>query len=213
LLTAANLIKMFLGIAFISTPKSVQQAGLYGSILGFVYVVGISLFCVYLLLKARNRFKQEEIVDVCDLGVRLYGPGVRPWLSTLLVLTNSTFLICYIMYFGSQTDQLVCKTFKQRECGHGHEYSAIIVAILLPILFLRRMASIGYFSIFVLCFTFLAVGLIIYLSSVILSMSPQEVEDTYHIQLKDEDRDYNYWSTSQLPIFCAAMATLFEGNQ
>jgi amino acid permease len=92
---------MFVGIAFISTPKSISQAGLYGSIIGFIYVVLISTYSVYLLLKARNRFKKEVIVDICDLGARLYGDGIRPWISLLLVLCNGTFLICYIMFFGT----------------------------------------------------------------------------------------------------------------
>ena len=163
-LTAANLIKMYVGIAFISVPKSVSQAGLYGSIVGFLYIILMNVFCIYILLKARNRFKREKIVDICDLSARLYGEGTRPLMSILLLVTNSVFLMCYSMFFGTQTDQLVCKTFKSRECGHGHEYSLLIVAILLPILYMRRLAHIGIFSVFVLIFTFLAIGLIVYVS-------------------------------------------------
>lgn len=56
-LTAANLTKMYVGISFIAVPKSVSQAGLYGAIVGFLYIVAMNIFCVYILLKARNRFK------------------------------------------------------------------------------------------------------------------------------------------------------------
>jgi hypothetical protein len=58
-LTAANIMKMYLGIAFISSPKSISEAGLYGAIIGFVYIIIMNIFCVYILLKARNRFKRE----------------------------------------------------------------------------------------------------------------------------------------------------------
>jgi Na+/proline symporter len=58
-LTAANVMKMYLGIAFISVPKSISEAGLYGAIIGFVYIIMMNIFCVYILLKARNRFKRE----------------------------------------------------------------------------------------------------------------------------------------------------------
>ena len=110
-MTAANLMKMYLGIAFISTPKSIGEAGLYGAIIGFVYIILMNIFCVYILLKARNRFKRETIVDICDLAARLYGEWTRPWMSTLLICTNACFLMAYVMFFGTQSDQLVCKTF------------------------------------------------------------------------------------------------------
>lgn len=59
---------MYVGIAFISVPKSIQQAGLYGAIPGFIYIVTMNVFCVYILLQARNRFKRERIVDIADLA-------------------------------------------------------------------------------------------------------------------------------------------------
>jgi len=57
-LTAANIIKMYVGIAFIAVPHAVAQAGLVGSVVGFVYILVMNIFCVYILLKARNRFKR-----------------------------------------------------------------------------------------------------------------------------------------------------------
>lgn len=72
---------MYVGVAFISCSKSIQQAGIYGAIIGFVYAVTSTIFCVYLLLKARNRFKSDyKIVDICDLGAKLYGPGIKPFI-------------------------------------------------------------------------------------------------------------------------------------
>ena len=59
---------MYVGIAFISVPMSIKTAGLYGSIIGFAYIVAMNIFCIYLLLKARNRFKREKIVDIADLA-------------------------------------------------------------------------------------------------------------------------------------------------
>jgi amino acid permease len=100
-LTAANLTKMYVGISFIAVPNSVSQAGLYGAIVGFIYIATMNIFCVYILLKARNRFKQERIVDICDLAARLYGDWIRPFMAILLVATNSIFLMCYIMFLGT----------------------------------------------------------------------------------------------------------------
>ena len=92
---------MYVGIAFIAVPKSIEQAGIYGSIVGFVYIVVMNVFCIYILLKARNRFKRDEIIDICDLAARLYGEWTRPFLGFLLIATNSIFLMAYIMFFGT----------------------------------------------------------------------------------------------------------------
>lgn len=108
LLTAANITKMYVSIAFIAVPHAVAQAGLVGSAIGFLYIVLSNLFCVYILLKARNRFKSVEIVDICDLASALYGEWIRPIMAVLLIATNSCFLMAYVMFFGTQSDQLMC---------------------------------------------------------------------------------------------------------
>ena len=167
-LTAANLTKMYLGISYISVPKSIALAGIYGSLIGFAYIVIINTFCIYILLQARNRFKKEQIVDICDLAERLYGSWTRPFSSALILTINGVALIAYTMFFGTQTDQLVCKTFKKNECGYGKVYSALILALIFPLVLIRRMRGIGYFSIVFLIFTFISIGIIIYLSIMIL---------------------------------------------
>lgn len=100
-LTAANVTKMYVGIAFISVSKSISLAGIYTAILGFVYVLTVNIYCVWILLKARNRFKHCKIVDICDLSVKLYGEGARKYMTFLLVGANSLFLMCYVLFFGS----------------------------------------------------------------------------------------------------------------
>jgi len=203
---------MYVGIAFISVPKSVSQAGLGGALVGFAYIVSINIYCIYILLKARNRFKREEVIDICDLSAKLYGEGTRPVMSILLIATNAFFLMAYVMFLGTQTDQLVCRTFMAAECGYSRLYSVYIFLCLLPIIMLRKLAYIGYFSIFVLVFTFISIILILYLTSMVLSKSPEENEADYHLDIKEEDRVYNYWDSLMVPVFCAAMMSLFEGN-
>lgn len=100
-LTAANVAKLYVGIAFISTAKSVSQAGLYGSIFGFIYVVSMNLYCTWIMIKARNRFKRERIVDLCDLTAALYGEEKRIYMSLFLTINNTLFLVCYASYFGT----------------------------------------------------------------------------------------------------------------
>ena len=133
---------------------------------GAIYVLSVNLFGVYLIVQARNRFKRDSnIIDIVELGVKLYGPWVRPILITVLVLCNFSFLMAYTMHFGYQTDLIVCRTFKARECGHKHEYSIAIVAALLPIVCLRELNNIGYFTAVILIFSLVAVIIIIIVTS------------------------------------------------
>jgi hypothetical protein len=59
---------MYVGISFIATSKSISQAGIYGSIFGFAYVLFLNIYCTYLMLKARNRFKTLRITDIGELA-------------------------------------------------------------------------------------------------------------------------------------------------
>ena len=63
--------------------------------------MAINIFCIYLLIKARNRFKRERIIDIGDLADRLYGSCCGSFMGILLVTTNCLFLCCYIMFFGT----------------------------------------------------------------------------------------------------------------
>ena len=111
-------------------------------------------------------------MDISDLAARLYGEGARWVVASLLVTINSLILMCYIMYFGTQTDQLVCKTFKAADCGYHRVYAIYIVLALFPVVYLRRLALVGWVSLFVLIFTFTAIIIIIYTTANILSKSP-----------------------------------------
>jgi len=163
ILTAANVTKMYVGIAFISVSKSISIAGIYTSLLGFVYVLSVNLYCVWILLKARNKFKNDKIVDICDLAAKLYGESARKYMTFLLVSTNTLYLMCYEVFFGSQIDQLMCTTFHIGECGHPHWYAVAFSILLLPVIFQKRLRNIGFFSLVVLVFTLISILLIIFL--------------------------------------------------
>ena len=91
---------MYFGITVISVSKAIQRAGIYTSIVGFVYIVTINIYTVYLLLKARNRFKSKQITDICDLTAELYGESKRKYMIAALVGCNIRFLVLFLIYFG-----------------------------------------------------------------------------------------------------------------
>lgn len=165
------------------------------------------------MLKVRNRFKNTEIIDIVDLGCTLYGEWMRPLLAVLLVATNSSFLMVYIIFYGTQIDQLICKTAEAAECGNHHMYSALVLLALLPLIYIRSLKNIGYFSLFCLVFTLIGIIIIVLLSLAIANETPEDANNEYGTNIKDEDRDFNMVSYDYIPVFAASMNSLYEGNQ
>ena len=54
---AANLMKCYMGITLGTVSYSISKAGIYGSIICFIYILFIATFSLYFQVKARNRFK------------------------------------------------------------------------------------------------------------------------------------------------------------
>lgn len=89
----------------------------------------------------------------------------------------------------------------------------IILTALLPILFLKKLAAIGKFSLVILTFTLVAIIIMLYLSIVILYMSVDEANKTYGLHLTEADRDYKLFDGMMVPVFSGAMMSLLDGNQ
>ena len=66
-------MKTFLGISYLATAKNVSEVGIGAAVVGYVWILLLNAYTMYILIKARNRFKRERIVDLVDLGVKLYG--------------------------------------------------------------------------------------------------------------------------------------------
>ena len=135
--TFVNVMKMYVGVVFISTSGCISQVGITTSVFGMVFVTALNVYCVYILLKARNRFKHHKIVDICDLAVMLYGERSRIWMQVVLFMSNMMYLIFYQIFFGTQIDQLVCQTFRLYDCGNKEVYIILINICLLPFIFMR----------------------------------------------------------------------------
>ena len=120
--------------------------------------------------------------------------------------------MAYEVYFGSQVDQLMCQTLNWAECGHPNVWAAILSICLLPVVYLKRFRNIGYFSIFNLFMTLVAICLIVYVCARVLSQSPGATEEEFGIIIAPEDHEYVYWNFANLPMFCNTMMNLLEGN-
>lgn len=75
------------------------------------------------------------------------------------------------------------------------------------------MSNIGIFSAISMSFTLFAIVVILIISGIILSKSPEENLRDYNLVITEEDRHYNYFEPIMVPTVCAALNSLFEGNQ
>ena len=60
-----------------TVPARIKDVGIYGAMIGFIYMGFICLYSTWLILKVRDRFKGRDIIDLSDLAVILYGDGAR----------------------------------------------------------------------------------------------------------------------------------------
>ena len=212
ILTAANIAKMLVGISYLSVSMSISIAGIYTAVIGFVYVLVVNAYTLWLTIKTRNRFKHDKISDLCDLSVKLYGEGARKYFNVLLILCQALFLMAYEVFLGEQLDQLMCSTWKVTKCGHRHLWSFIMTLVLMPVILQKRLGSIGVFSSIIMIFTLMAVILIFYMCIKISTQPVAVTNKEYELNLKDSDRTYRYWNTPMLPYFICTMMNLIEGN-
>ena len=106
----------------------------------------------------------------------------------------------------------MCETLVLAECGHPHRWSAVLAICLMPVVYLKSFRNIGYFSLFTLIFTFLALGLVVYVSATILSQPRELTKIEFGIDVGPQNRHYVYWDFANLPIFCNTMMNLLEGQ-
>jgi len=87
------MLNMYVGIALIALPKAVSEVGFAAAILGILVVNLLSLGASYFLLKARNRFKKQRIIDFPDMAMACFGPATKRFSECILILANTTFVM------------------------------------------------------------------------------------------------------------------------
>ena len=220
------MLNMYIGIALVAAPKAFSEVGFVAGIVGLVFVNIISLGASYFLLKARNRFKKTRIVDFSDLGGACYGPRMRLFCQTVLLLASASFLMAQGMYLGGQADLLVCDILERpTECGKNKKmYSFVMVALLSPILLLPDFKKLSIFSsIFISCCFISVLAIFIFEFQAIYNrMNGIEQEMTFSdenggvsvatAEQKEEAYNFEWFDGAHFPLFLGEILAIFEGN-
>jgi amino acid permease len=183
-------LKLYFGIAMLGVPQGFSHAGIYGGLIGLLYIGTINIFCAWLLIKARNKFKNKSIKNLSDLAMELYGERGRMITDLMNILTMAVFLVAYNIYLGEQSDQIVCKTLKIAKCGHSVMYAFLFNIVLVPIFLQKQMKSIAYFSMFCLMTMVISIVLTFILQIDILRHDPSYAVEKYGLDLKPINLEY-----------------------
>lgn len=160
-----NMLNMYIGIALIALPKAVSEVGIVAALFGIVAVNILSLGASYFLLKARNRFKKQRIIDFPDIANATFGPVTKRFSESILILANTTFAMAQGMYLGGQADLFACNWLDlPDECGqHRNFYSFVMITSMIPLLLIRDFKKLSaYSSFFILCCVVSLVCIIIF---------------------------------------------------
>ena len=106
----------------------------------------------------------------------------------------------------------MCETLVLSECGHQHMWSGALAICLMPVVYLKGFKNVGYFSIFTLILTCVALSLVLYVCFTILNQPREFSKAQFGIDIDSSSRNYVYWDFVNLPIFCNTMMNLLEGQ-
>ena len=221
-----NMLNMYVGIALIALPKAVSEVGFVAAIIGLIIVNLISLGASYFLLKARNRFKKQRIIDFPDMAMACYGPATKRVCEMVLILANTTFAMAQGMYLGGQADLFACDWLdRPTECGqHRNFYSFVMITLMSPLLLINDFKKLASFSgFFIMC---CVVAIICIFAFEILTIykraNGEPLEMTYSdesgkVAVASEEKlatafDYEYFNFATFPLFMGEVLSIFEGN-
>ena len=217
---------MYIGIALIALPKAVSEVGFFAAAFGLVLVNMISLGASYFLLKARNRFKKQRIIDFPDMANACFGPTTKRFCEWILILTNTTFAMAQAMYLGGQADLFACAWTEQPDqCGKNRTFwSFAMIALMIPLFLIPDFKRISAFSgFFILC---CVVSIICIFGFEIATLYAREHGEEMHLTYSDDTGkvliaseavldtafDYEYFNYPMFPLFLGEVLSVFEGN-
>ena len=87
------------------------------------------------------------MANYSDLGKAILGPNGKMFVDICLVSSQIGFAIAYLLFIGSQIDQVICYETMYEECNHKSFYIALAAFILIPICWLRSFKKLSYVSI------------------------------------------------------------------
>jgi proton-coupled amino acid transporter len=128
------------------------------------------------------------------------GANCKTFVDFCMVSSQYGFCIAYLIFIGSQLDQVICIASENEVCGNKNTYISLSVLILIPICCLKTFKYLSYIS-------FLSNISIVLALMVIMFYDEQEYmyEPQYHQNLQT-------FNILHMPVFFGLAVFNFEGN-
>lgn len=139
-----------------------------------------------------------------DLSLVTYGPTAKAATDILVIITQLSFLVAYNMYFGSQSQTIICNATKFCNMNPNVTYTIMFNVVLLPVVLQNKMSSIANFSFFALFCTIISV-IMTTVSEIRILHNPQIIP-------KETVGEPLFINTQNLVLFMSTFMCIFEGN-
>jgi len=140
------------------------------------------------------------VANYSELGEVILGPRGKAVVDVCIVSSQIGFAIAYLIFIGSQMDQVICFETMYEECGFKSFYISLAAFILIPICWLKSFKKLSYVS--MASNVFLVVALIIIIGYCIKN----------HEEHPELSENLNYLNIGAMPLFFGVAVFDFEGN-
>jgi len=149
MLDFANVMKSFIGSNFLGLPFAFANAGIFGGLASLALVSLVTGFCCLLLVRLKRQLVQ---MDSTIVG-KSYGSVIHAVFGTpgtiivdiLLIFTQFGFCIGYFIFI-SQNLANILPASTLDETDRSLIAIAIPVALVLPLVFIKKMKRLGFIS-------------------------------------------------------------------
>ena len=86
------------------------------------------------------------MANYSELGVAILGAKGKAVVDFCIVCSQIGFAIAYLLFIGSQFDQVICFETMYEDCNMKNGYIAMAAFILIPICWLRSFKYLSYVS-------------------------------------------------------------------
>ncbi|KAH3681719.1 hypothetical protein WICPIJ_007321 [Wickerhamomyces pijperi] len=188
------MLKAFIGTGILFLPKAFDNGGLLFSIIALLVFGVYSYYCYYILVSAKAAV---GVSSFGEIGLKLYGGGMRKLILTSLVLTQVGFICAYIIFTAENITAFLKNMFSlEIDIFYVYVFQAVLF---IPLSFIRSVSKLSFTSF--LANILILGGLVIVFTFCALELFNSGVKDSVEFVI----------NKSRFSIFIGTAIFAFEG--
>ena len=138
-----NMIKLYIGNAYMSIPNTFSYTGFIGGIVLFSVVGAINCYTMLQILYISDR--HHGVPSYSELGNRIYGQKGKLLIAVSIWIMQLSCCISYLYFIGAQVQQIVSH-YTEFDVGRNF-YILLLTLPALPICWIETYTSLSYLSV------------------------------------------------------------------